>query len=98
MQAFRIPAERVRCNYRLRGRHIAELTDAMSIWFRRVRDVRRRGDVLMCEVSPGQVHLAIVCGLSFVHADARLRQVVETPGQPRWPVVATFRRDVSTSD
>jgi hypothetical protein len=47
---------------------------------------------MLCAVAADQVHLAIDCGGSFVHADARLRRIVETPGNPSWPVIAVFRR------
>lgn len=46
---------------------------------------------MLCAVAEEQLHLAIHCGASFVHADAQLRRVVETPGEPRWPIIAAFR-------
>lgn len=49
------------------------------------------GDLLLLAAGPAQHHLAILTGTSFVHADAGLRRVVETPGRPRWPVIAAFR-------
>lgn len=89
---YRLPADAARGNYRLRGRHLAEIGSALSRHLRRVSGARREaGDVLVCAVARDQAHLAVWCGASFVHADARLRRVVETPGDPRWPIEAVFR-------
>jgi lipoprotein Spr len=52
------------------------------------------GDVLLIEAGPRQYHLAIRTAAGFVHADAGLRRVVETPGMPRWPVAGIFRARV----
>lgn len=90
--AFEIPANDVRRNYRLRGPHQAELERQLATRFRRVNpEARRAGDVLLCAVLPDVMHLAIQCAGSFVHADSRVRKIVETPGAPPWPVVAAFR-------
>lgn len=51
----------------------------------------RAGDLLMVEAGPGQLHLLVLTDLGFVHADAGLRRVVETPGPPPWPVLAAWR-------
>jgi hypothetical protein len=37
------------------------------------------------------LHLAIHSGAGFIHADLSLRRTVETPGAPRWPVIAAWR-------
>ncbi len=52
----------------------------------------RAGDLLLFAVGPFQHHLAITTDRGFVHADAGLRRVVETPGAPRWPVIARWRK------
>lgn len=89
---FSITTNQVRRNYRLRGRHRREIETHLSARFRRIGAKQQRaGDVLLCAVSPDQMHLAIHCGESFVHADARLRRIVETPGAPIWPLVGIFR-------
>lgn len=49
------------------------------------------GDVLIKRVSAGRAHLGVWTGAGVVHADARLRRVVETPGEP-WPVAGVWRR------
>lgn len=51
----------------------------------------RAGDLLMVEPGPGQIHMVVITPMGFVHADARLRKVVETPGPPAWPVLAAWR-------
>jgi murein DD-endopeptidase / murein LD-carboxypeptidase len=93
--AFRVDAEQFRRDYRLRGDHRHELLAALREHFRRVSRRRRRpGDLLLLRVAPEQLHLAVQTRTGFVHADAGLGKVVETPGEPRWPVLAAFRRRV----
>ena len=91
--AFGIPNSEVRRDYRLRGGSLDELNAELSKHFRRIGFRQRKpGDLLVCRVSADQVHLAIDCGRSFVHAHAGLRRVAETPGAPPWPVLRVFRR------
>jgi murein DD-endopeptidase / murein LD-carboxypeptidase len=49
------------------------------------------GDLLLCAAGPEQLHLAVLTAAGFVHADARLRRVVEVPGPPGWPVLGAWR-------
>ncbi|PTD16977.1 hypothetical protein [Sphingomonas fennica] len=49
------------------------------------------GDVLLVEAGPAQAHLLVLTDVGFVHADAGLRRVVETPGRPPWPVLGAWR-------
>ena len=51
----------------------------------------RAGDLLMVEAGPGQLHMIVMVPGGYVHADARLRRVVEAPGAPPWPVLAAWR-------
>lgn len=89
---FGIPGKEIRRNYRLRGAHRREIEAQLSRRFRRITSKQKRGgDVLLCSVSADQMHLAINCAQSFVHADARLRRVVETPGSPIWPITGVYR-------
>lgn len=90
MQVFAIPPEMTRRNYRLRGPHGRELEAELARFLTPVANARA-GDALLCKVGINQMHLAIHCGSSVVHADAHLRRVVEVPGEPIWPVIATFR-------
>lgn len=94
---FAIPTDLVRRDYRLRGRHRQELESELARFLSPVANARP-GDVLLCEVAARQMHLAIHCGGSFIHADAGLRLIVETPGKPRWPVVAAFRHPILSQD
>lgn len=48
------------------------------------------GDLLLLTTGPAQLHLAVLTDGGFVHADARLRRVIETPGPPPWPVAGAW--------
>ena len=92
MVAYEIGEDAVRRDYRLSGDHRGELMAGLSNGFRRVaRGAARAGDLMLVEVSASQLHLVVRTETGFVHADAR-RGVVETPGEPEWPVVATYRK------
>lgn len=58
----------------------------------RPRRFRKPGDVVLLDAGPAQLHLGLWAGESLIHADAGLRRVVETPGDPRWPVLSIWRR------
>lgn len=91
--AYGLPAERCPSDYGLRGNHRARLIEGLDKHFRRIaRGKARPGDLLLCRIASDQLHLAIKTELGAVHADARLRRVVERPGDLPWPVVAAFRR------
>lgn len=49
------------------------------------------GDLVLLAAGVAQAHLAVLTGGGFVHADARLRRVVETPGRPGWTVIGAWR-------
>lgn len=93
--AFRLPRDEFRRDYRLRGDHRRELESVLGRDFRRVaRSQSRPGDIMILNVARDQLHLAISTGAGFVHADAKLGKVVETPGAPRWQIIAVYRRRV----
>ena len=46
------------------------------------------GAILLLAPGPARHHLAIRTRGGFVHAHAGLRRVVETPGDPPWPLLA----------
>lgn len=50
----------------------------------------RPGDLVLLQAGPGQLHLAVLTDRGFVHADARLRRVVETPGEPAMRVLSAW--------
>lgn len=54
-------------------------------------DKAAEGDLLLIESAPRQLHFAVRTRSGFVHADARLRRVIETPGEPAWPVIGAWR-------
>jgi cell wall-associated NlpC family hydrolase len=93
LAVYAIGHDAVRRDYRLRGDHRAEIEGGMARFFRRIPSSRRRaGDVLLLAVRPDQLHLAVSTHDGFVHSDARIRRVIETPGEPGWPILATYRR------
>ena len=90
---YGIAVNSVRRNYRLSGDHRSEIERELTRHFRLVRgDGIRDGDLMLFAVSPKQLHFGIRTNGGFVHADARLGRVVESPAPPQWPVLATFRR------
>lgn len=91
--AFGLSPEQFRRDYRLRGDHLRELKGVLDGAFRRVARCRcRPGDLMVMTAGRDQLHLAIRTDQGFVHADARLGRVTETPGSPAWPLVAVYRR------
>jgi hypothetical protein len=47
---------------------------------------------MLMRVAKDQIHLGIRTAAGFVHADASLRRVVETPGMPEWPILGVYRK------
>ena len=93
LAAYHIPTEQVRRDYRLRGDHRDEVMTSLLCWFRRVgKKQARAGDLLLLAVAENQLHLAVRTADGFVHADAGLRRVVETPGTPPWPLIGVYRK------
>ena len=83
--------ERVPAGYALRGGAVREVVAWIeAAGFVRV-DEPRPADLMLLAPGPYQHHLAIRTTNAFVHADAGLRRVVETPGVPPWPLVAAWR-------
>ena len=99
LQAFGLAEGIARSDYRLRGDHREEAREQLARAFEEVPPATyRRGDVLLFEVARDQVHLAVCCGDSVVHADAAIGRVVETPGLP-WPIISAHRpRNVNGFD
>lgn len=84
-----------RRDYRLRGGHLSEMRRALARDFRRISNLARRpGDLLLWSVATDQLHLGTCAGGSFVHADAGIGRIVETPGEAPWPLIGIFRRRV----
>jgi hypothetical protein len=49
------------------------------------------GDVLLVRAGPAQLHVVILIDGGYIHADARLRRVVEVPGGVPWPALSAWR-------
>ena len=90
-RVFDIPVSEVPRNYRLRRLDSVAAGPMIQTHFTPV-DHGNPGDLLLLSPARDQLHLAVLTDRGFVHADAGLRQVVETPGRPVWPVVGRFRR------
>ena len=79
---------RVPAGYALRGGRAEWIVaEALALGFA-AAVIPQAGDLLLIAAGPFQHHLAVSTGNGFVHADARLRRVVETPGVPGGPVIA----------
>jgi cell wall-associated NlpC family hydrolase len=91
--AGNLPAELIPSGYRLRS-EVAEDMFSLTLDDRVERIAVTEagaGDVLLAQAGPGQHHFLILLEHGFVHADARLGLVVETPGAVGWPVLAAWR-------
>ena len=79
--------------YWLRGKQSDRSLAGLNHYFRAISKSKARiNDLLLCEAGPDQLHLVVKTMGGFIHADAGLRRVVETPGAPPWPVLKAFRR------
>lgn len=93
LATFNLPEASVRRDYSLRGNHLHELRDALDLHFRRVpKSHLRVGDVMLLKAGERQFHLAVRSEQGFVHAHASIRRVVESPGDPEWPLIAVYRK------
>lgn len=83
----------VRRDYALRSSDAAEVDEefAGSGFLRIAPTEAGAGDVLLVRAGPGQLHVAILTPGGYLHADAGLRRVVETPGAVGWPVLSAWR-------
>ena len=89
-----VPAEKVRRDYELRGQRRTEIEEGLcDLGFQPVRGGEAEaGDILVCSAGPAQLHLVVRTEGGFVHADARLRMVVERPLPLPWPADSIWRR------
>jgi len=87
------PVEAVPRDYQMRGELLAEMEEGLCDFGCRpvVAQPLRAGDLVVCRAGPSQYHLAVITGGGFVHADARLRLVVERPLPLPWPTVSAWR-------
>jgi murein DD-endopeptidase / murein LD-carboxypeptidase len=91
--AANLPIELVPSGYALRS-EAAENMLSLTFENRVARiavNAARVGDVLLVQAAAGQHHLLILVEDGFIHADARLGRVVQTPGSVAWPALAAWR-------
>jgi murein DD-endopeptidase / murein LD-carboxypeptidase len=86
-------AEAAPTGYAMRGGTADGWAAMMDGVATRRRQGPRAGDVMLIEAGPHQFHLGVWTGAGFIHADAGLRRVVETPGPLRWPLIGTWGRN-----
>jgi lipoprotein Spr len=84
---------RVRRDYRLRGADAeAANSDLEACGFARLAPATAQpGDLLVVRPGPMQVHIVLKTDLGYLHADIRLRRVVEVPGPVPWQVQSAWR-------
>lgn len=87
-----VEEKRVRRDYCLRSSDPDEVNGEFSeVGFLRIAPAKARaGDVLLVRVGPG-LHVVILTDQGYLHADMRLRRVVEVPGGVPWPVLSAWR-------
>ena len=88
-----VAGERIRSDYAMRGQHLAEIEHGLrDLGLHCVADDEiEAGDIIVVETGPAQSHVAVITDHGFVHADARLRRVVERPFPLPWPVLGIWR-------
>lgn len=81
-------------DYRMRGGSAEELARGLArAGLRPVADPQP-GDIVVMRPGAEQLHLGVWTGSGLVHADAGLGRVVERPGQPPWPILGNWRREI----
>lgn len=88
-----VEAARIRRDYAMRGQALAQIEhDLCDLGCVPVPGgAAEPGDLIVCAAGPAQFHILVSTGEGFVHADARLRMVVERPLPVPWPVVGLWR-------
>jgi lipoprotein Spr len=72
-------------------------TDAVNAEFAALGFIRlapdeiEPGDIALVSCRAGHLHAAILTPDGYLHADVRLRRVVEVPGAIPWPILAAWR-------
>jgi hypothetical protein len=78
--------------YRLRTADAGRVEDGLR-GFGFVPGEGAAGDIVLLRPGGDQVHLGIVTAGGFVHADAGLGRVVESPWRDDWAVLGFWRRE-----
>ncbi len=98
--AMGVAKEKVRRDYSLDsndpGRVDHEIGDAGFI---RIAPVAAAaGDMLLVRTGPTGLHVVILTGDGYVHADMRPRKVAEVPGDVPWPVLSAWRHPMVAAE
>jgi lipoprotein Spr len=94
--AHLIDADEVPRDYRLRGFCVARLLEQLERFFSTIPvGEATPGDVALLQPCIDQFHLGILTERGMIHADARLRKVIETPRISAWPILSAHRRTTS---
>jgi hypothetical protein len=94
--AHQIDIHDVPRDYRSRGNRAERLLTYLGRFFFPVpTGGAAPGDVMLLQPRIGQLHLGILTDRGLIHADAKLRKVVETPRTSTWPVLSAHRRSSS---
>lgn len=80
-------------DYALRGNSLERLAAELEAAGLMRVEGARAGDLLVMAAGPGQLHLGVLAPDGLIHGDAGLRQVVERPGPPPWPVLGIWRKE-----
>lgn len=80
--------------YALRGTPSDQAMEALDRHFtRRLAVAPQVADILLLQPGLDQLHLGLWTGTGLVHAHAGLRRVVETPGQPSFPLLSIWYQE-----
>jgi len=93
MMATGIPKHRVRRDYCLHSNNAEEVNGEFDeCGFIRIAPAgAAAGDVLLVRPTASALHVVILTGTGYLHADMRLRRTVEVPGDVPWPTVSAWR-------
>ena len=95
-----VPREKVRRDYGLHSSDPDEVNGGFDqSGFIRIAPVAARdGDILVVRPAPGALHVVILTDSGYLHADMRLRKVVEVPGELPWPVLSAWRHPAEAAE
>ena len=95
-----VSSDRVRRDYKLRSPDPNSANDGFTqAGFVRVQlAAAGASDLLLVRTGPAQLHVVMLTGKGFLHADIRLRRVVEVPGPAPWPAISAWRHPQVVAD
>ena len=98
MMATRVPGDRVRRDYCLHSSDPDEVNGEFDRcgFVRIAPPAARDGDVLLVRPAASALHVVILTDTGYLHADMRLRKVVEVPGPVSWPILSAWRHPAET--